>query len=117
MSGPKFTVHDWLDKANEDMNAVEAMIGIPIVSGAIIGFHCQQAAEKALKGFLVFKGSNPERTHNLRRINNRCIRYDAGFSSLDSDCRLLSPLAIILRYPSSSREPSDQDKRDFHDAS
>src|SRR5271168_4700457 len=116
MSGPKFTVHDWLDKANEDMNAVEAMIGIPIVSGSIMGFHCQQAAEKALKGYLVFKGSTPERTHNLRRINIKCIRHDAEFAILNPDCRLLSPLAVVLRYPSPSREPTEKDRVDFHDA-
>ena len=42
----------WLERANEDVLAAERLLGgaEPMAGTAV--FHCQQAAEKALKGFL-----------------------------------------------------------------
>jgi HEPN domain-containing protein len=44
--------HTWLDRARRDLRAVRLLIAGEVYAEAL--FHCQQAAEKALKGFLTF---------------------------------------------------------------
>jgi HEPN domain-containing protein len=38
--------------AADDLTAARALVDVPAVSDAIVGFHAQQAAEKALKAAL-----------------------------------------------------------------
>jgi len=45
-----------LRKAAQDEALLDAVIGSGTVSDEVIGFHCQQAAEKMLKGFAVRLG-------------------------------------------------------------
>lgn len=47
---------DLLARAAEDLAAARALLDAPGVSEAIVGFHCQQAAEKALKAVLASRG-------------------------------------------------------------
>ncbi|MGP8245321.1 MAG: HEPN domain-containing protein [Bryobacteraceae bacterium] len=39
-------------------------------------FHCQQAAEKALKGFLTWNGCTFRKTQNLEEIGEQCLAVD-----------------------------------------
>jgi HEPN domain-containing protein len=58
-------VHSWLRKASDDL-ALARLVAHqdrPFWDAAL--YHCQQAAEKALKGFLVFRGQHAAKTHNL----------------------------------------------------
>jgi HEPN domain-containing protein len=49
----------------------------------ISSFHCQQCAEKSLKGYLVFKDLDPQRTHDLQLLNRLCIELDVSFKTVD----------------------------------
>ena len=42
----------------------------------------QQCAEKALKGYLLFKDNEPPRTHNLVELCQMCINLDVSFSEI-----------------------------------
>jgi HEPN domain-containing protein len=55
----------WFAKAADDLRAAVALAAIspPLFDEAV--FHCQQAAEKALKGFLTWNGRAFRKTHNL----------------------------------------------------
>ena len=55
-----------LQKAREDQTLVEEVLASQRVSDEIVGFHCQQAAEKFLKAVLSEIGVYFQRTHNLR---------------------------------------------------
>jgi HEPN domain-containing protein len=46
--------------------AAERLLKAPALFGAAV-FHCQQAAEKALKGFLAWHDTPFRKTHDLRR--------------------------------------------------
>jgi len=61
-------------------------------------FHAQQAAEKALKAWLVAAGDDdPPPTHNLLRLARRLSRF--GVAALaTAPLRLLTPLAVAPRY-------------------
>lgn len=41
----------------------------------IICYHCQQSAEKYLKGFLVLHGMSPPKTHDLNQLQNYVTAY------------------------------------------
>jgi HEPN domain-containing protein len=55
----------FLSKGNDDLHAAEVLMRDETISDAIIGFHCQQAAEKYLKAVLLEKGVYFPRTHDL----------------------------------------------------
>jgi HEPN domain-containing protein len=46
-------IKQWLIKANEDLLVVEKLIEFEVIANASVCFHCQQAAEKFLKAFLI----------------------------------------------------------------
>lgn len=49
-------VEQWRVKAENDLKIVERTIALPDPLTDILSFHCQQAAEKYLKLYLVSKG-------------------------------------------------------------
>ncbi|HUU59345.1 MAG TPA: HEPN domain-containing protein [Phycisphaerae bacterium] len=95
---PRDQVKLLLDKARQDEALVDEVLGAPHISDEIVGFHCQQAAEKLLKALLTACGVAYERTHNLRRLTD--LLSDAGqtipreLQDIDS----LTPFAVLLRY-------------------
>jgi HEPN domain-containing protein len=62
-------------------------------------YHCQQSAEKALKGYLFFQGIEPPRIHNLRVLCQMCIQLDDSFKTLLDFCSDLTPYGVEARYP------------------
>jgi HEPN domain-containing protein len=62
-------------------------------------FHCQQAAEKSLKGYLLSCNIEPPRIHNLRLLCQICVRQDASFETLLVSCSNLTPYGVEARYP------------------
>jgi HEPN domain-containing protein len=59
----------------------------------------QQCAEKALKGYLFFRDTEPPRTHNLIELCQMCINHDSTFSEILDACADLTPYGIAVRYP------------------
>jgi HEPN domain-containing protein len=58
----------WLLKALHDLESARKLVAgdDPILDTAI--YHCQQAAEKAVKGFLTFHRKRFEKTHDIERL-------------------------------------------------
>jgi HEPN domain-containing protein len=53
MTDPKLDeIHSWLIKAWQDLEASAWLLESPQALYGAVGFHCQQAAEKALKAYL-----------------------------------------------------------------
>ena len=105
MNDPEDDVGLWLAKAYNDLRGAQRMIDIapPILDLAC--YHCQQTAEKALKGFLVFKHAGFDRTHNLNYLLHLCATYDESFNNLMDDAELLTPYAVEVRYPGDAFAP------------
>jgi HEPN domain-containing protein len=57
-----------LRRAAEDEALVDEVIDSPNVSDAVIGFHCQQVAEKLLKAALAAIDVPYPWTHDIRRL-------------------------------------------------
>ena len=56
---------EWLDFAAMDLGAAEHLLTMYPVPLEIICYHCEQAAEKTLKGILVAFHMEPPKTHDL----------------------------------------------------
>ena len=93
------TTQRWLSKAGHDLLAARRCAAEDDVTLDVAVYHCQQAGEKALKGFLHFHKREFPKTHDLRALVPRCIEIEAGFVALDPDAEHLTPLATSFRYP------------------
>lgn len=68
MSSPAADPIEWLQRARADLKVAELIAREPELPGWTIGFHLQQAAEKALKAVLVAAGRPAPRTHDLEQL-------------------------------------------------
>jgi len=91
---------EWLIFADDDIQTAELLNNQHRKSLNIICFHCQQAAEKYLKAFLVSRNISFEKTHDLIYLCNTCSAVENDFSSISKDCYKLNPFSVITRYPS-----------------
>lgn len=66
----------WFLKAIKDLRAtnVDLIATPPLLEDAT--FHCQQAVEKALKGFLTWHDHPFRKTHDLAEVGNQCVEID-----------------------------------------
>jgi HEPN domain-containing protein len=85
-------------KAQEDLVlARRSLVGREkIVWGAC--FHAQQAAEKALKLFLLKHDKEPKRSHDLLEVLGQRLQVRSSFSFLESFCVFLNPMSVNVRY-------------------
>ena len=91
--------HDpWLNLAQEDLKVAQLLL--PEELFAPIAYHCQQAAEKALKGYLVHKRQPIVKTHELGKLLEICLKFDRDFDKIYEAARFLNPFATKFRYPS-----------------
>lgn len=101
-------VRAWLIKARNDLDTARQISGLPDGHLDAAIYHCQQAAEKAVKGFLAFHDVELARTHDLRRLIQMTSSVDAAFSGWMDAAITLTPYATAYRYPgeSGTLEPS-----------
>lgn len=92
-------VRHWLEKADRDRRMAELALGTEPPMTDLAAFHCQQAAEKLLKTYLVWKQDDVEKTHDLRLLLTRCARTDAAFETLRPQVAPLTAYAVRYRYP------------------
>jgi HEPN domain-containing protein len=87
-----------LRKAAQDEALLDQVLTSGDVSDEIIGFHCQQAAEKILKALLSDIGVRFRKTHDIGALMS--LAAEAGhplptqFENLDT----LTPFGAIYRY-------------------
>ena len=62
-------------------------------------FSAQQAAEKALKAFLLFKGKLLKKIHDTAVLLADCIEIDHGFKKLERSTKKIFPYYATTRYP------------------
>jgi HEPN domain-containing protein len=65
----------------------------------IICYHCEQAVEKYLKGYLQANDILPPRIHDLEKVCAMCSEIDIRFDTIVRECIYLTQFATQLRYP------------------
>jgi HEPN domain-containing protein len=92
-------VEDWLEAAAEDRRVAATCLALdPPVRGAA-AFHCQQAIEKLLKGFLMFAAKRSRKTHSLAQLGAAAEASFPEISDLVAVAKDWSRWAVDFRYP------------------
>ncbi len=78
----------------------------------IVGFHCQQAAEKYLKALLTRYQIEFPKTHDIKRLLSLVSGASGPVAESLSAARWLTPFGVEIRYPSDAAEmlPGDEAK-------
>lgn len=90
---------DWYGFAMADLATAKFICNMHPKPLGIICYHCQQSAEKMLKGFLVLNGVNPPKIHDLPLICDMCTEINDNFKELYDICKFLNPFGSQPRYP------------------
>jgi HEPN domain-containing protein len=106
-SEPLRLASQWLEKAAQDLAGAELLLTSDGLLD-LVAFHCQQAVEKAAKGYLTLRDQPLRRTHNLVELLRQCAEIDGQFGSRTDTARRLSPYAIDLRYPGMAAASREQ---------
>lgn len=98
---------NWLKFAKDDLKM--ARIALPQELFAPLTYHCQQAAEKSLKGYLILKNHEIIKVHDLTKLVGLCKQFDTAFEKLYDSAEVLNPYATRSRYPSAFDIPDKID--------
>jgi len=97
-------VLEWLQSALEDLRVARRCLAEPPAVSALF-FHVQQAAEKALKAYLIALGHRDfPRTHRLRDLVSEIIRQ-GGIAPQNDIIGFLDTYTVGVRYPDSYTPP------------
>lgn len=104
-------VKEWLDFAKMDLSSArhlyETFYPRPL---QIICYHCQQAAEKALKAVIVAKGKpgGMPKMHDLEFLLSQMKNYTDIKEELWDYAEALTPYGIEIRYPGGTEISDEQ---------
>src|SRR5580704_15548496 len=92
----------WMVKAWRDLETARRAAGgqPPLYDVAV--YHCQQAAEKAVKAFLVHHGKPYEKTHDIEVLVDLAGEVNSNFKQLADAADALTPYATRYRYPNAT---------------
>ena len=89
---------EWIRKAQNDLRSAEILFKENGPTDSLC-FHCQQAAEKYLKSFLVSHWIKPPMIHDLVLLLKYCRKIDKEFENLKEEVLFLNKYYIETRYP------------------
>ena len=93
-------VQEWLVYAKNDLiSSRHLFYDIYPKQFEIACYHSQQCAEKALKGYLLYKDLEPPWTHNLVELCQICMQHDDTFLQILEACSDLTPYGVAACYP------------------
>lgn len=87
----------WLVKAFDDLKW--ANYGLKGKFYPQVCFGAQQAAEKALKAYLLFCNKIPPKTHSLIKLLEECVSFDNQFIRFKDNLNILDKYYAPTRYP------------------
>jgi len=106
----------WFRRAANDLRAAEhELSAVPPLLGDIV-FHCQQAAEKAMKGFLTWHNRPFRKTHSLEEIGEQCLEIDQTLKPMVDRAVPLTEYAWKFRYPGVPDEPEEPSMSEAQEA-
>lgn len=105
-------VREWLAKALRDLGAGAHALAAEPPFGGDAAFHAQQAAEKALKAYLIWHQIPARKTHDLGEIGLLCAAHDPSLTELCQRADRLTIFAWVFRYPGEPDEPTPHEARE-----
>ena len=93
-------VQEWFNYSQNDLTSAYHLFNdLHPKQSEIACYLSQQCAEKALKGYLLFRDTEPPRIHNLVELCQICMESDNTFSEILDACSDLTPYGVTVRYP------------------
>ena len=96
---PVDTPGEWLKFATENLQVAEHEIEHETPAYHTICFLCRESAEKFLKAYLISKGWELKKTHDIVELLEYCSDYDKEFDLLLEDGSILNDYIADGRYP------------------
>lgn len=97
----KDLVQAWLDKAWKDIVMARMAVERGEEFADMASFHAQQAAEKALKAYLIWLGIEFPKTHVLGQLLDLIGSQDDSLENLRDRLEVITAFAVETRYPES----------------
>lgn len=105
-------IKNWLFRANEDIAVIESLASINFEFYTnTICFHAQQASEKYLKAYLIYKDIDFPKTHDLDFLLMECQKIDKH--SFDIDLKSLTDFGVSIRYPDDFYVPGVNETKEY----
>jgi len=103
-------VQGWLQKAEHDLKNAKIILEAPDTDKPYdtVCFHCQQAVEKCLKGYLTFLNCNFPKTHSISNLLYIASEKNPDIHQFDN-AEILTYYAIENRYPDNYYMPTEQE--------
>jgi HEPN domain-containing protein len=103
-------VREWLVYADGDLRYARIGLSLPGERPPfhLVGYHCQQCAEKYLKAYLVCCGEDFPHTHNISTLLELCSDY-ADWPLALRDAEELTDYAVATRYPGEAASVTAED--------
>jgi HEPN domain-containing protein len=98
----------WFQQAQADLRVIQTLIDAGHYAATC--FHCQQAAEKALKALLYSQGKRVVLGHSIRDLARQCEAYHPQFAGIKDEAALLDQFYIPTRYPNGLPSPAIPDE-------
>ena len=92
-------VMEWFQIADADFDSAKILSEAFPKHNEIICYHCAQAVEKYLKGYLEYRDIIPKKTHNLILLLDECIEIEKCFETIKTECSLINRFTNEIRYP------------------
>ena len=110
-------MENWLKKAESDLKNVRNNFAVKEedIPTDTVCFHCQQAGEKYLKGYLVFAGIKFLSTHSLADLVLLCSENDPKFKGIMEKAESLTPFAVEICYPDDFHVPTIEETKEAYE--
>lgn len=99
---------EWLERGRRDWRLMEVSLEEGWIPEA--AYHLQQAVEKWLKGFLLHRGWELERTHDLEALLDEAVKHEPDLERFRALCHR-AKYFIGARYPGFPFPPSEEELR------
>ncbi|MBU4201835.1 MAG: HEPN domain-containing protein [Candidatus Altiarchaeales archaeon] len=99
---------DWFAKGDADIQTVEILLGHE-GNMEVAASHIQQAIEKYLKGYLISKGWELKKTHDLAELLDKAVEYNPELEEFRGLCEESTAFYFGSRYPLFQKGPSKEE--------
>ena len=98
---------DWYNKAKTDLKGAQILFDAE-ADNSLVAFHCQQAIEKILKGFILKNTKELLEGHSLVFLIRRAARIDEKMRDFTKDCAFVNQFYVETRYPADIPDEVDE---------
>jgi len=90
--------NEWFVMAQKDIKGAKILFEND-ADNEIVCFHCQQAVDKYLKGYLIYITGELQEGHSLVKLCKKIMKYDKTFGEFLKDMAFINTFYIETRYP------------------